>query len=157
MPNADQCGSMPIKILALIPMLINSDQFLSMLINANQCFNDALIRHWSALICIERNWSELISIDRQWSVLRGIDILIYIDILREQCHDFDRHWSSLGIDRGCSEKATTSIPAIDILRNDQVKQNKAVVPRRHGPDFHPRGTQFIWDSGVTVFPQLKSN
>ncbi len=30
-------------------------------------------------------------------------------------------------------------------------------PRRHGPDFHPRGTQFIWDSGVSVFPQLKAN
>ncbi len=26
-----------------------------------------------------------------------------------------------------------------------------------GPDFHPQGTQFIWDSGVSVFPQLKAN
>ncbi len=41
MPNADQCRSMPIKILALIPMLIS-----------------------------------------------------------DQCHDFDRHWSALGNDRG---------------------------------------------------------
>ncbi len=24
-------------------------------------------------------------------------------------------------------------------------------PRRLGQDFHPRGTQFIWDSGVSVF------
>ncbi len=30
-------------------------------------------------------------------------------------------------------------------------------PRRYGPDFHPRATQFIWDSRVSVFPQLKAN
>ncbi len=37
MPNVDQCRSMPIKILALIPMLINSDQCRSMPINSSQC------------------------------------------------------------------------------------------------------------------------
>ncbi len=35
--------------------------------------------------------------------------------------------------------------------------NGDLLPRRHGPDFHPRGTQFIWDSGVSVFPQMKAN
>ena len=82
-PNADQFRSMP-------------DQFLSMSINVDQCqikliwltvFTNVLLVPWSG---IDRHWEELIGIDRQWSTLRGIS---------DQCHDFDRHWEALGIDR----------------------------------------------------------
>ena len=60
-----QCRSVPIKILALIPMSINSSQCRSVPLNAD--------------------WSELIGIDQQWSALKGIS---------DQCHDFDWHWSN---------------------------------------------------------------
>ncbi len=99
MPNADQCWSMPIKILALIPMSINSDQCRSIPFNADQCrsmqinarssridwqfllcFTDALIRHWLALIGNDRHWETfwinamiLIGIDRHW--VMGVLIL----------------------------------------------------------------------------------
>ncbi len=90
MPNADQCWSMSIIILALIPMSIYFDQCRSMLINAGSSRMFYWCLDWSALICIERNWSELIGINRQWSALRDIS---------DQCHDFNHHWSALiGID-----------------------------------------------------------
>ena len=93
--SLDQCRSMPIKIMALIPMLINSDQcrsmpinsdqFLSMPINARSSRIDpALIsidRHWSAMIGIDRHWYQLIlvGIDRHWSKFIGVS---------DQCHNF---------------------------------------------------------------------
>ncbi len=63
---------MPIKILALIPMPVNSDQCRSIPIN------------WSELISIERNfgsmpwfWSALTGTDRHWTLLiQGV--LLYI-------------------------------------------------------------------------------
>ncbi len=105
--NADHCRSMP----------INTDQFLSIPINAGSRIID---RHWYQLILIgidqhclfsaaatcnestvftnvllmpwsdiDRHWSKSIEIDRQWLALRGIS---------DQCHNFDWHWSALGID-----------------------------------------------------------
>ncbi len=56
--------------LALIPMLIYSDQCWSISINSDQCQ-------------VKQNWSGM---DRQWSALRAIS---------DQCHDFDRDWSGL--------------------------------------------------------------
>ncbi len=110
--SPDQCP-MPIKIMALIrntsqcrSLPINADQFRSIPLNVDQCRlmpdQAELIRHWSALTVftnvlmmpwsgIDRHWEKLIRIDRQWSALRGIS---------DQCHDFDRHCSALGIDRG---------------------------------------------------------
>ncbi len=76
-----QCRSMPIKIPALIPMSINSDQCWSIPIDSSHCRSmpiNVLLMPWSG-------------IDRQWSAFRDIS---------DQCHDFDRHWSALGIDRG---------------------------------------------------------
>ena len=90
-----QCRSMPIKIVALIPMPINSDQFLSMPDQAE------LIRHWSALIGIDQHWSILLDpalrgIDRHWEEFQ-INAMI-----------FDRHWSALGIERGSPDICQTS-------------------------------------------------
>ena len=79
--------SMPIKILALIPMSINS----------GQCWSIPGIDHSAELRRIEKNCEEFIGIDRQWSALRDIS---------DQCHDFDRHWSALGNDRGSPETCT---------------------------------------------------
>ncbi len=84
-----QCQSMPLKILALIPMSINSDQCRSKFWhNVLTVFTNVLLMPWSG---IDRHWEELIGIDRNWSAVRGIS---------DQCHDFDRHWSALGIDWG---------------------------------------------------------
>ena len=79
-----QCRSMPVKILALIPMLNNSDQCRPILINADQCFTDALIQHWSALVGIDQHWEAF------W-----INATILIGI--------DWHWSALGIGWGSLE------------------------------------------------------
>ncbi len=64
-----------------IPII--ADQCRSMIINADQ---------WSMP---DWHWSELIGIDQNWSALRGIS---------DQCQDFDRHCSALGIDRGSPAK-----------------------------------------------------
>ncbi len=117
LPNADQCRSMAIKILALIrnssqlrSLPINADQFLSISLNSDQCrsmpinarssrIDLALIdidRHWSTLIDIDRHWSTLIGIDRHWSAL----ICIYINFSWSAMIAIDRHWSPLrDIDR----------------------------------------------------------
>ncbi len=93
-----QCQSMPIKILALIPMSINSDQCWSIALNSNQCFTDVLIWHWSALRGMDLNRSALICNDRHWDAFR-INAMILIGI--------DRHWLALGIDRGSLDCSTT--------------------------------------------------
>ena len=74
---------MPIKILALIPMSINSDQCRSIPINSNQFCND---RHWEAfrinamtLIAIERHWSAL-CIDRG-SLENSVGTCLFISYL----------------------------------------------------------------------------
>ncbi len=48
---------------------------------------DPNVDHFRSMLI---NSSQLIRIDWQWSALRGI---------WDQCHDFDQHWSALGIDR----------------------------------------------------------
>ncbi len=82
-----QCRSMSIKIVALILMSINANQFLSMPINARSSRIDP------ALISIERNWSELIGNDRHWEAF-------LIDRHWEELRGIDRHWSAMiGIER----------------------------------------------------------
>ncbi len=61
-----QCRSMPIKIVALIPMSINSDQCRSFPIND---------WHWEAL---RINAMILIGIYWQWALIEGVLILIYM-------------------------------------------------------------------------------
>ncbi len=77
MPNADQCRSIPLKIMALIR---NSSQCRWIPINSSQ----------RRPMPIERNWSELISIDQNWATLGSMP-------------DFDRHWSTFGLERGSPE------------------------------------------------------
>ncbi len=83
---------MPINILALIPMSINSSQCWSMPINARSSrvvmYGQFLLMfYWTldpALIGIERNWSELMGKDWHWKTSQ-INVMILIGI--------DRHWA----------------------------------------------------------------
>ena len=71
MPNADQCRSVPIKIMALIR---NVSQCQSLPIIADQCrsipLNSSQFRE--ELIGIDRNWSTLGSMPEFWLALIGI-------------------------------------------------------------------------------------
>ncbi len=83
--SLDHCQSMLIKIVALIPMPINTYHCRPLLINSNQCFTMTpwfgIDRNWEESMSIDWHWEESMSIDWHWEVFR----------------DFDQHLSALGI------------------------------------------------------------
>ena len=99
--NADQWGSMPIKLkwYQCWSMPINDDQCRSMSINPDQATPDpALIGidwHWSVLRSIDLYWFSLIDIDIYWSALVSMPQI---------WSGIDRYWSALIIDTGCPLK-----------------------------------------------------
>ena len=102
---------MPIKIMALIQMSIDSDQCWS-----TQCrilnIEAELIRHWSILMGIDPYWWALIHIDGHWSILMGLDpywwALIHIDVHWSILMGIDRQWSALiGIDVAANHENDT--------------------------------------------------
>ncbi len=112
-----QCRSMPLKIVAFDPksrvyiheigaererrnrwMPINSDQFCSIPINSSQC-----------------QTTKIQAMPWFWSALRGIS---------DQCHDFDRHWSALGIDPR-SPGLLLQLRCSDALRGNLSRQKPA--------------------------------
>ncbi len=83
MLNADQCQSIPIKIMALIQSV---SQYRSLPINAYNCQSIPINsnKFLLALRGIDRSWTALIGIDRNWSTLGSMP----------------EFWSALGIGRG---------------------------------------------------------
>ncbi len=61
MPNADQCQSMPIKIMALIEMPLNAD--------------------YCGSIGIDRHWDQCQNFDWHWELIEGVLILLSHDQL----------------------------------------------------------------------------
>ncbi len=100
--NADQFRSMPIngRSSRIDPALIGIDQHWSALV-----FTNVLLMPWSS---IDWHWEKLLGIDQQRSALRGIS---------DQCHDFDRHWSALGIDRGSPDNGLSIFSLYTLKKN----------------------------------------
>ncbi len=114
-----QCRSMPIKswhISQCWSMLMNSDQF------------------WYRY-SVDRHWEELIRIDRQWTALRGIS---------DQCYNFDRHWSALGID--------PRSPVIDIICGTETTQAYNFRISCVGPEVRCFTGNSSWVTFLNVYP-----